>query len=95
MSTSSQSSESTLDMSTFATGAINGTYTATGAYWNGSPVYNNGTYNLFYDDSYLLWAISSDVGDPPPQWVSSQDQGTSCPDGAYASESGLVSSGAC
>jgi len=83
--------------SQFSKTALNGTYTYKGQQQGGKPAYSKAddSYYLFWDTTYALWAISKDLGDPPPQWESSQDVADICPDGVYANISGLVSEGAC
>ena len=78
----------------FATADINGTYSWTGASYSSKPVYNNGTYNLWYSPVFY-WAISGDVGDPQIQWVTSKDDALGCPDGAYVVEAGTLYEGEC
>jgi hypothetical protein len=81
--------------STFTTVAINGQYTWTGATYGGKAVYNNGTYNIWFDTVSGYWACSADVGDPFNQWLSSKDAAGGCPDGAWAGEDGLLAEGSC
>ena len=100
-SSSSSSSENVLGCktkycaSTFTTVAINGQYTWTGADYNNKAVYNNGTYNIWFDAVTGYWACSGDVGDPQNQWVSSKDDAGGCPDGAWVGEAGLLAEGTC
>jgi len=78
----------------FQTAGIDGTYSYEG-YTAGKPRYFNGTNHLFWDVTYSTWAISQDAGDPPNQWLSSQDVGDVCPDGTYTGEAGTVTEGEC
>jgi len=80
--------------STFSTEAYNGDWKYDGDYV-GYPSYVNqlGTYYLWYESVSGYWAISNDKGDPQNQWVSSSDEQTTCPDGAYVSESGVMTCG--
>jgi len=81
----------------FTTANINGSYIWTGGYYNSKPVYNNGTYNLWYSPvlTSYYWAVSGDVGDPQNQWVTSKDDALGCPDGAYVGEAGNMYEGEC
>ena len=77
------------------TAALNGTWTATGAKYNGLPVFSRGVNSMWYDTTGY-WAISKDVGDPQNQWLSSTDTAVAEPDGdIWVFESGVVTAGEC
>jgi len=80
----------------YVTNALNGTYSWTGDYYNSKPIYNNGTYNLWYaSGAYDTWAISSSVGTSPVNWLSSKTTTEGCPDGTYDTEAGTLAIGEC
>ena len=82
--------------STFSTTNVNGTYTWTGAYYNGKAVYSNGTYHLWYATSpYDKWIVSPSVGGGIGSWLSSKTATDGCPDGSYVVESGTIIVGSC
>jgi hypothetical protein len=81
----------------FVTANVNGTYTWTGGFHNSKPIYNNGTYDLFYawiEPSYY-WAASVNYTDPIISWVALKDTPFACPDGAYNSGDGDIYIGEC
>ena len=81
------------------TAALNGTYTFVGDYVSGKPVYQKADASKFiwYDITYTRWVLGNDAGDPPGQWLSSQDNGGAlCPDDdTWVDEVLTVATGAC
>lgn len=80
----------------FTTSTFNELWTNAGQY-AGKPAYTNAsaTVWLWYSTAYTRYVISADLGDPPNQWLSSQDDAGVCPDGVYAGEAGVMTIGAC
>ena len=85
----------------FSTDTINGNYSKTGTAYNGYSTYYNGNYYLFNADAgagNTQWAISAQIGDSSPQWVSScntLNHNEPGDDSNYVSESGLIIDGPC
>lgn len=78
----------------FATVAARGQYEATGALYNSEPVYNNGTYNVWYD-ALGYWVMSATVGAPSNQYISSKAVPDGCPNGSWVAETGYLEIGKC
>lgn len=81
--------------SSFTTVLANGTYTWTGATYNSHPVWNNGTYNIWFDTDTGYYAMSATVGAPENQWISSIETPAHCPVGSWLLENGTLVDGIC
>jgi HK97 family phage major capsid protein len=78
--------------STFAITAINGLYNIEGRHNNRAYYKRSGAaYYIFWSSGLTVWAIATTLGASPANWLSNSTTASTCPNGAYTDESGLIS----
>ena len=78
---------------------LNGTYSYTGGFHNGSPVYMNANNKYLFDNSVTgSWTIKDTLSDGFAGILAERAGASTCPQGSYNSpdpDSGTLAEGAC